>query len=52
MTRTNKQRHMPKQDKYAYDATNHKKILHDGIKQAMQATQKETKHVITLKDKS
>lgn len=40
MTRTNKQRHMHKQDKYAKDATNHMKIVHDGKKQAMQETQK------------
>ena len=52
MSRTNKQRHIHKQDKYAKDATNHMKIVHDRIKQARQATQKETKHVNTLKDKS
>ena len=37
---------------YARDATNHIRNIHDGIKQARQATQKEAKHVITLKDKS
>ena len=37
---------------YANDANNHMRNVHDGIKQARQATQREAKHVITLKDKS
>ena len=49
---TSKDTCMSKINKYAKDATNRMRIVHDGIKQARQATQKETKHVITLKDKS